>query len=128
MNSTTPEREKAHRKATALARRWRCLGCRKSPPSIPCHYPQHRGMHAGKAGWSPSEWVPLCPSCHDLLDKRCGTSARVMSLRQFVIDEIEIALKGKLWPPTSDTPTRQAAPVARKTASAPSPADFVEAS
>jgi len=85
-------------------------------------------MHAGKAGWSPSEWVPLCPSCHDLLDKRCGTSARVMSLRQFVIDEIEIALKGKLWPPTSDTPTRQAAPVARKTASAPSPADFVEAS
>ena len=44
---------------------------------MPAHWPRHRGMGAGHAGWAYTEWVPLCPSCHDLVDGRLGmTDAR----------------------------------------------------
>ena len=50
-----------------------CLVCGDFP-SERCHYPTHRGMGGGKAGWEPGEWVPLCRWCHDALDGRHGVS------------------------------------------------------
>ena len=51
-----------------------CLVCGDFP-SERCHYPTHRGMGGGKAGWADSEWVPLCQDCHDALDGKNGASA-----------------------------------------------------
>ncbi len=72
--------QEAHKRATRIAAGARCLLCR-SPKSVgrcvPAHFPRHRGMGAGHAGWGDDEWVPLCGGlneCHDLVDGRVGTS------------------------------------------------------
>lgn len=74
MNSGKTEREAAHRRATAEAACWPCLACGRPAPSLPAHYPKHRGMGGGGAGWGPDEWVPLCYLCHEALDARNGVS------------------------------------------------------
>ncbi len=77
MNSRTREREKAHRKATAMASEMRSLvcglyGCEPAHFALVDGEPRsgHRGMHAGKAGWKPTEWVPLLHREHMILDKQ----------------------------------------------------------
>ena len=72
MNSRTADRELAHKRATIAAMFERCLLCRRDMGCVPAHWPTHRGMAAGKAGWEPHEWVPLCRECHDLVDGRLG--------------------------------------------------------
>jgi len=62
-----------HKEATASARELECCVCGCSPCE-PAHYPRHRGMGAGHAGWGEDEWVPMCRLHHDALDKRNGTS------------------------------------------------------
>lgn len=62
-----------HEEATASARRQSCCVC-GGIPSEPAHFPRHRGMHAGHAGWEETEWVPMCRLHHDALDKRNGIS------------------------------------------------------
>ncbi len=49
------------------------LGCR--PRTCFAHYPRHRGMGAGHAGWGLLEGVPLGFYGHELLDRRAGTRA-----------------------------------------------------
>ena len=73
MNSGKADKDKQHKQATRLASEQRCLACHKDAPSEPCHI-IHCGMGGGKAGWDPSEWVPLCRKCHDKFDARNGTS------------------------------------------------------
>ena len=74
MNSRTRRLQHAHRAATALAAQCACLACGAPPPSMPCHWPVHRGLGGGKAGWDIEEWVPLCWRCHEALDRRNGAS------------------------------------------------------
>ena len=93
MNSRTAAREAAHRKATLLAAECRCLSCHAPAPSMPCHYPTHRGMGSGKAGWDPSEWVPLCYQEHLILDSYLSEA------KLKIIATIEDALERGEWPP-----------------------------
>jgi hypothetical protein len=90
MNSRTAARNAAHRRATALAGASTCLYCRR-PGCVPAHWPTHRGMGAAKAGWAVTEWVPLCPAHHDILDARNGASeaatARTHEVREVVARE-----------------------------------------
>lgn len=97
MNSGKAEQDRQHRAATLLASERRCLSCKAEPPSMPCHFPKHRGMGSGKAGWDPSEWIPLCFVCHEILDRR-------QQLNDFakcaeVVRNIKSALERGLWPP-----------------------------
>ena len=94
-NSGAAAKEKAHRVATAQARESRCLIC-KSLGCVPAHYPTHRGMGGGKAGWKPKEWVPLCVEHHDLIDGRLGVSAKVESRRNIVLALLPAVAK-KYW-------------------------------
>lgn len=83
MNSRTAQRERDHRKATALAAKCRCLNCNAPAPSVCAHFPVHRGMGGANAGWSTDEWVPLCGEpggCHDILDRRNGASSDAVRL------------------------------------------------
>lgn len=32
-------------------------------------------MGGAKAGWEPTEWVPLCRRCHERLDRRNGVGS-----------------------------------------------------
>lgn len=77
MNSRKRERDRAHRKATKLASGMRSLvcgvyGCEPAHFAIVGGEPRsgHRGMGSGKAGWDPSEWVPLLHREHMILDKQ----------------------------------------------------------
>lgn len=63
---------------------------------MPCHYPRHRGLGSGHAGWSVREWVPLCYKCHEILDKRVALNDP--SQRERVVKHIEAALEEGLWP------------------------------
>ena len=74
MNSGHRAKQTAHRLATALAAITPCLVCYSPPPSLPAHFPRHRGMGGGHAGWATEEWVPLCFTCHEALDRRNGVS------------------------------------------------------
>ena len=74
MNSRTKAQQKAHRDATHYCASARCLVCGEYGCE-PAHYPVHRGMGSGKAGWNFGEWLPLCRACHDMLDGRNGVSA-----------------------------------------------------
>jgi len=74
VNSKRRQREAAHRRATALAGGSPCLSCGRPAPSLPAHYPRHRGMGGGHAGWDFEEWLPLCFNCHEALDGRNGLS------------------------------------------------------
>jgi len=92
VNSGKAEREADHRKATRIASEHRCLACKADAPSLPAHWPRHRGMGGGQAGWHYTEWVPLCFRCHEILDKRAGIgwdvgyqrSAIIMALTMFI--------------------------------------------
>lgn len=95
MNSGKAARDTAHREATLLASEHRCLGCRAEPPSLPAHWPHHRGMGGGMATWAPSDWVPLCWKCHEILDKRDPKPHK----RDRIIINIESALERGAWPP-----------------------------
>lgn len=88
MNSGKAERERAHRLATQSAQGARCEVC-GAFGCVPAHYPTHRGMGGGKAGWEPDEWIPLCVHHHDLIDKRLGVSARIEAERLAAILVIE---------------------------------------
>lgn len=94
MNSGTAAREAAHRDATRIASEERCLSCRRHAPSLPAHYPRHRGMGSGHAGWDVSEWVPLCWYCHEVLDARAGTADERARIRS----DIERNKARGLWP------------------------------
>lgn len=69
-----------HREATKLAAASDCLLCGRTG-CAPCHWPKHRGMGGANAGWERTEWVPLCPFHHDLIDRRLGVSAAVEARR-----------------------------------------------
>jgi hypothetical protein len=73
MNSRTRRLRGSHRKATLEAYETPCIVC-QAPHSVPAHWPRHRGLGGGHAGWDRDEWCPLCPTCHDKLDGRNGTS------------------------------------------------------
>jgi hypothetical protein len=73
MNSRTKAQRAAHRAMTALCADARCLHC-GGRPSEPAHWPTHRGMGGGKAGWSIEEIVPLCHADHMALDRQNGVS------------------------------------------------------
>jgi len=68
VNSGKKQREKDHRAMTALCADEPCLLCGAPAPSEPLHWPVHRGMGGGKAGWSVEEIIPGCRSCHQFLD------------------------------------------------------------
>jgi hypothetical protein len=95
VNSGAAEREKAHRLATAQAREARCLLC-FSHGAVPAHYPKHRGMGGGKAGWGPKEWIPLCVEHHDLIDGRLGVSEKIERRRQLILALLP-AVAQKWW-------------------------------
>ena len=95
MNSGKAARDKAHKQATQIAWEERCLSCGAPSPSMPCHYPRHRGLGSGHAGWSTREWVPLCYNFHEILDRRQNN---MHMKRSHIIDAIEAALKEGLWP------------------------------
>ena len=102
MNSGTAEKEKAHKLATQLASECKCLACGHPAPSLPAHWPRHRGLGGGHAGWSYLEWVPLCFNCHEILDRRAGVSYAVDLQRSNIILAIAIGLpkwheKAKRW-------------------------------
>ena len=48
-----------------------CLICFGEPTCF-AHYPRHRGMGGGHAGWGLLEGLPLCSKHHELLDRRMG--------------------------------------------------------
>ena len=95
MNSGKEEREAAHKAASHLAAEERCLVCHRDAPSEPAHWPTHRGMGGGKAGWDTSEWVPLCRRCHDILDMRENKPKE----RATIIMLINNELRRGVWPP-----------------------------
>ena len=80
MNSRTRKLVPQHREATRIAAESRCLIC-DAYGCEPAHFPTHRGMAGGKAGWSREEWVPLDRDCHDLIDRRLGVSAAIEERR-----------------------------------------------
>lgn len=88
MNSGKAERDKAHREATRKASVMHCRVC-GIVPCEPCHWPRHRGLGGGHAGWGDEEWVPLCRRHHDVLDRRHGVSAAADFERELVIRHIE---------------------------------------
>ena len=90
MNSHTAAREAAHRRATVDAMFERCLLCHRDG-CVPAHWPRHRGMGAGHAGWDPEEWVPLCRECHDLVDGRLGRQAARRRARE------RLAVRAEEW-------------------------------
>lgn len=92
------EREASHREASRLAAECRCLACHRAAPSEPCHWPTHRGMGGGKAGWDVTEWVPLCRRCHDILDDRAGVSRQFEKDKTYITLLIENGLKRGEWP------------------------------
>ena len=96
MNSGKAARDSAHRAASQRAWEERCLSCGAPPPSMPCHYPKHRGMGSGGAGWSTREWVPLCYTCHEILDKRNDLNDPYQ--RERIVADIEQGLEDGLWP------------------------------
>src|SRR5665647_3890387 len=55
----------AHRAATLIASASDCLLCERLG-CVPAHWPRHRGLGGGHAGWDLREWVPLCGQCHDI--------------------------------------------------------------
>ena len=63
----------AHRAATLIAAASDCLLCERLG-CVPAHWPRHRGLGGGHAGWDLREWVPLCGQCHDIADARNGVS------------------------------------------------------
>jgi hypothetical protein len=75
------ENERLHKQATKICADSDCLACAKTG-CVPAHFPRHRGMGGGHAGWVRGEWVPLCPRCHDILDGRMGVSAQFEAQRQ----------------------------------------------
>jgi len=87
-NSRKAERDRAHRVATRAARCARCLVCGRDG-CIPAHWPKHRGLGGGGAGWEPREWIPLCVHHHDLIDKRLGVSVGIETERLAAIAVIE---------------------------------------
>lgn len=95
MNSKKKREAPLHKEATRLASESRCLACHRDPPSEPCHYPTHRGIGGGKAGWDLIEWVPLCSRCHDILDRRENKESE----RATIIMLITNAQKRHVWPP-----------------------------
>lgn len=97
-NSGHEEREAAHKAASLLAADERCLACHQRAPSEPCHWPTHRGMGGGKAGWDVDEWVPLCRRCHDILDGRAGVASRFEKEKQTIVFLIQNALRRGEWP------------------------------
>jgi len=90
MNSGRKQREVAHRRATALAAGMPCLSCGRPAPSLPAHWPRHRGMGGGNAGWDIGEWVPLCYDCHEVLDHRNGASEAASAHSQDVRDRVAL--------------------------------------
>lgn len=89
-NSGKAQRDREHREATRIAAQEPCLVCGAPAPSMPCHHPRHRGMGSGHAGWSTSEWVPLCFPCHEALDHRSGFNH---PFREFVVARIELSIE-----------------------------------
>jgi hypothetical protein len=88
VNSRRRELDKAHRIATRQAAESPCLVCGLYP-SVPAHYPTHRGFGSGKAGWERHEWIPLCRYHHDLIDRRLGVSAGVEQERRIALAIVE---------------------------------------
>lgn len=95
MNSRRRELDRDHRAATAFAASRPCLACGLPAPSLPAHWPTHRGMGGGKAGWGPDEWVPLCFDCHEALDKRNGVSGAARARSEHVGGVV--AARAPLW-------------------------------
>lgn len=65
--------DRLHKQATQICAESECLLC-DVIGCVPAHYPRHRGMAGGHAGWSIGEWIALCPYHHDLVDGRLGVS------------------------------------------------------
>jgi len=87
MNSRKRQQEALHHIATKLAFESACLLCGTSP-CMPCHWPRHRGLGGGHAGWERHEWVPLCGPCHSLVDHRTGVSKAIEAQRRLAIDTL----------------------------------------
>jgi hypothetical protein len=92
VNSRKAERERLHRIATYEARELSCLICGRGPCE-PCHYPKHRGLGGGHAGWESHEWWPLCRRHHDLVDGRLGVSPHVEACRHWAVRQLEDAIE-----------------------------------
>lgn len=91
MNARTRRLRGDHRRATREAAEMSCLICEK-PGCVPAHWPTHRGMGGGKAGWRREEWIPLCCAHHDLVDGRLGVSATIEAERRLAIAVIKLKL------------------------------------
>jgi hypothetical protein len=88
MNSRARKQAPAHREATKLAAESDCLICGVFG-CVPAHFPRHRGLGGGHAGWDRTEYVPLCTPCHDLIDRRLGASAAIEERRIVALLRLE---------------------------------------
>lgn len=77
-----------------LCRDEECLVC-GSTPCEPCHWPTHRGMGGGNAGWDVEEIVPLCRKCHDKLDGRNGASKKASEESR--VTRYIVSVKAHAW-------------------------------
>lgn len=70
-----------------------CIVC-YSPMVVRAHWPKHRGS-GGRFDddWDPRNTIDLCPRCHDIIDRRHGTSAYADGLRDLALSAIKNTIR-----------------------------------
>lgn len=96
-------------------------------PTCFAHYPTHRGMGAGKAGWGYREGVPLCDFHHALLDRRAGSAeSQERTARQVAANAPAFwALMDQLYDPDGSRSDVKLPPFAPRDWLVPEQTDFV---